>query len=387
VNVLPPSRGLVTGTLAAYAIARAIGFHMLFLAERHLHAARLVVKQPFLDWRNLMLRWDAHYYESIARSGYPAALPVGPDGSVLPNNWAFFPAFPFAVRWLSSGTGLEFVTAAVVLNLAAGALAAVLIARIVNIHAGESEALRAAALWSFFPTSFVLQAPYSEAMFLSGSAACLYALLTRRWLVAAGALVATSFCRAFVIPLSLAALWVVAQSLRRRERGAPGLWMVAAAAAVAPFLWMGVAATATGRLDVFTATQSAWGYAPTLGGWVDGWRSTLAGLTTFPVTAVVVSVLVIVAVLTGLAWRATVWPLELKVYATAAAALLWIAAMPGSVAFASVPRFAFSILTIPMVLSRLVRSHVAFTCTLALFVALQYLWIVNIWSGRLGIAP
>ena len=48
-------------------------------------------------------------------------------------------------------------TAAMLLNIAAGGLAAVLIAWIVKMHAGESEALRAVTLWSFFPTSFLLQ--------------------------------------------------------------------------------------------------------------------------------------------------------------------------------------------------------------------------------------
>jgi hypothetical protein len=387
VSASRPDRGLVTGTLAVYAIARAIGFHMLFLAERHLHATRLIVKQPFVDWPNLVVRWDAHYYDSIARSGYPVVLPVGPDGSVLANNWAFFPAFPVAVRLITGATGLGFATAAVVFNLAAGALAAVLIALIVKVYAGESEALRAAALWSFFPTSFLLQTPYSEAMFSACSAACLYALLTRRWRLAAAALLAASLCRAFVLPLSLAALGLVGRSVRQRERGAPGLWVAAAAAMAAPFLWMGVAVMCTGRLDVFTATQSAWGFSPTLRGWIAGWRSALAGLATFPFTAVVVSVLVAVTGLTSVVWRATAWPMELKVYATAAAVLLWIAAMPGSVAFASVPRFAFSILTIPMVLSRLLRPQAVLACTLGLFVALQYLWIVNVWSGQLGIAP
>jgi hypothetical protein len=387
VNASASGRGLATGTLAIYAIARAIGFHMLFLAERRLDATRLIVKQPFLDWRNLLVRWDAHYYDSIARGGYPAVLPAGPDGAVLANNWAFFPAFPFAVRLLTGGTGLEFETAAVILNLAAGGVAAVLIARIVNAYAGEPEALAAVALWSFFPTSFLLQAPYSEALFLACSSACLHALITRRWLTSAAALVGASLCRAFVLPLSIAALWVVARSLMRRDRRPPGLWVLGAAALTAPFLWMSVAATITGRLDVFTATQTAWGYAPTLGGWISGWRSALEGLARFPFTAVVVGVLLAVAALTIAIWRADDWPIALKVYATAAAGLVWIAALPGSVGFASVPRFAFSILTLPMILSRWLRSPAALAGALVLFVALQYLWIVNIWSGRLGIAP
>jgi hypothetical protein len=62
-------------------------------------------------------------------------------------------------------------------------------------------------------------------------------------------------------------------------------------------------------------------------------------------------------------------------------------ALPGAVAFTSIPRFAFGVLTIPIVLAMTVRHRLAVGTLVVAFVAAQYWWVLNVWSGLLGVAP
>src|SRR5688500_4100225 len=74
---------------------------------------------PREDDVDLALSWDAQWYRRIAEDGYPDELPVGPDGRVQQNPWAFYPLFPLAVRLVTGATGLGFGTVAPLLALLA----------------------------------------------------------------------------------------------------------------------------------------------------------------------------------------------------------------------------------------------------------------------------
>ena len=45
--------------------------------------------------------WDGQWYRRIAEVGYPLHLPMGPDGHVAMNTWAFYPLYPLAAALLS----------------------------------------------------------------------------------------------------------------------------------------------------------------------------------------------------------------------------------------------------------------------------------------------
>lgn len=49
------------------------------------------VTGPAEDDIDLTVSWDAKWYERIATEGYPDDLPVGDDGRVRQNPWAFYP--------------------------------------------------------------------------------------------------------------------------------------------------------------------------------------------------------------------------------------------------------------------------------------------------------
>jgi hypothetical protein len=80
-------------------------------------------------------------------------------------------------------------------------------------------------------------------------------------------------------------------------------------------------------------------------------------------------------------------PMELKVYTLVAVLLVMALAEPGSVAFGSIPRFAYGILTLPAALALGLRRRWMLVAAAAAGVGLQYLWVLNVWSGRLGVAP
>ena len=170
----PSLRSLLVGAVACFAAARLMSM-----------SVAVAIVGPHAVGRRLRT-WDGGYYLSIARNGYPAALPARPGhGSAI----AFFPLYPYLIRatyWLVPGSVL---IAAVMLSLVGGAVAAALIGvlayRVFAPRADSITARRAAmvtvAAWSAQPASFVLSLVYSEALFTALAAGCLLALLSRHW--------------------------------------------------------------------------------------------------------------------------------------------------------------------------------------------------------------
>ncbi len=125
--------------------------------------------------------WDGRWYLEIARHGYPHQLVNEGDGS----RWAFFPAFPTAVRALAEVTRLSLPDAAFVAAFVFGLTAALAIWLAVREVVGSRLADRAVLLLVFCPTAYVLSMAYTEGLFLTAAAACLFALSRRYWLTAA----------------------------------------------------------------------------------------------------------------------------------------------------------------------------------------------------------
>jgi hypothetical protein len=383
--------------LGLYAVGRAVGWLMMALVERQVHWIRLYQRRPFRNWHEMMMRWDAFHYQIIAASGYPAVLPLDDGGVVVQNPWAFFPVFPYVVRGAVALTGLSFETAAVMVNVVAGAAAAVCIAHLARALAGEAPALRTVAFWSFFPTAFVLQLPYSEAIYLAFASAFLLALLTRRHWLAVPLLFAAALSRGYGPSLSAAALFALASDgWTARAQGTPyrallvrllrsGGIALALAAIVAPFVWFNIVDAVTRTPGAYAATQAAWGYSRDAAVWRDGWADMLARLNWVDITSV--ATLAAAAALSIIALWLRQVPALFKVYTLAATALIAATALPGAVSFTSIPRFSFGVITFPLVLGVISRHRWVTTGIVGLFLWLEYLWILNIWTGRIGIAP
>jgi hypothetical protein len=381
--------------LGLYVLARLVSLDVLLAVARQLRGVRMAAGAAFRLWEPALVRWDAVYYVSIARTGYPSRLPTTADGEVVANAWAFFPAFPITIGTIGTLTGASIAAIAAAVNLIAGGVVVAAIVGLVRPIAGDRVAVRAATIWAFLPAAFLLHVPYAEAMHLAFAAGCLLALTRGRHLLAAALLIGTAVSRGTAWPVAAALAVRAVVDLRRvwraRTSGLPaGLVRPAialAVAAIAPWIWIVVAWRVTGRTDAYAATQRAWGYVAGPTAMVDAWRRAIAhdGVSLLVNPSVLwLGLLMIVA----MAWvRLRRVPVELKVYAVVATALLFALAQPGAVAFGSIPRFAFGVLTMPMMLALWLRRGWMMVLAVVACTWLQYIWVLDIWSGRVGVAP
>ena len=147
-----------------------------FLASRILVALVVLVTMAivgdFHPVTTLGSIFDGRWYLEIAQHGYPHHLVQEGAG----NRWAFFPAFPLAVRALAEVTSLSLPASAVVEAFAFGLTSAVAVWLAVREVCGRQLADRAVLLYVFFPSAYVLSLGYTEGLFVTAAALCLWAL-------------------------------------------------------------------------------------------------------------------------------------------------------------------------------------------------------------------
>ncbi len=122
-------------------------------------------------------RWDSDWYLRIAEEGYAGSPSSTP---------AFFPLYPALVGLLGRLLLGHYLLAGVLVSLAAGAAAFVLLLRLGARLLGEAVALRAVFLLAVFPTSLFLGAVYSESLYLLLAVGAFLLAERGRWLGAGG---------------------------------------------------------------------------------------------------------------------------------------------------------------------------------------------------------
>ncbi|HEY0215228.1 MAG TPA: hypothetical protein VGC57_02420 [Cellulomonas sp.] len=379
-------------TLAVYAAARLFSAVVLLVVAQHQAASGWTGAQPgYTDYTGLM--WDATWYRTIAESGYPATLPVGTDGLVQQNAWAFFPLFPYLVRALMAVTGGSWALLAPLTSLVLGGAAMVVVHRLVQRGAPRAVAARpglplaTVMLVSVFPTSVVLQVGYTESLALLLIAASLLLIVTRRYAWACVTVLALGFTRAVALPMAAVVLvhaWVRWREWRASAERPPGrdlvgLGALAVASVVSGVAWPVICGLVTGVPDGYLQTQGAWRgvreIAP-FGAW--GYISRFWFGDAAPLVLVGVAVLLLVVLLAPSTWR-----LGRELHAWSAAYLLYLAAAvePGS----SLARFL--ILAFPLgaatagVVTAPARARRAWWSAVVLvMLGLQVVWVWRIWQ-------
>ncbi|CAN5311295.1 hypothetical protein BH09ACT12_BH09ACT12_18880 [soil metagenome] len=219
---------------------------------------------------DLAVSWDAKWYERIVTGGYPDQLPVGADGRVQQNPWAFYPLYPLAIRLVSWLTTLDFATVAPLLALAAGLGAAVLMAKLVcetspypaAVRTGP--ALAVVAVWAAFPASPVLQMAYTESFSMLLLVGFLLLLVRGQWAACGLTALLLGLTRPIALPLSIVV--IVAVWLRWRQRAErPISWreqrdlgVAVLATGLSGLMWTTIAWASTGRRDAYPSTMTAW---------------------------------------------------------------------------------------------------------------------------------
>jgi hypothetical protein len=276
--------------LLVYALTRAADAVFIVLAGR---------SQILLTWREPSRRlrypspadpgygvvasnWDGWWYRYIAEFGYPEQLPIDALGQVPTNPWAFFPLYPMSVRGLMNLTGLPFTTVGPALNLVLGALAILLLHRLLSETLNRFAASVTTLLTCTYMAAPAMQLAYTESLALL--LICLALWLLRHRHYAGFALAALALALTRPIALALAPVVVAHWLARRRdpdpasfptsERVRVGLllpWCVAVTG-----LWPAIAAVVTGRPTAYLDTLDAWStyryHTPVLG-WIEReWR-------------------------------------------------------------------------------------------------------------------
>ncbi len=198
---------LAVGALAATALLVTLG--RLTLLQLGVSGAEPL--WPHAYTMHGLVRWDSGWYASIAQHGY--SYRPGEQSPV-----AFFPAYPLAVRALSSLTGLHAYMSGVIVSAICGVSSVVLFYRWACTQVTEPTARVASVLFCCFPYAFYLfGVMYSESLFLTLVLGAFLSLEKDRvWLATFFGALATAARP--VAPALLAGLLAV-QWHRRRKRG------------------------------------------------------------------------------------------------------------------------------------------------------------------------
>lgn len=207
-------------------LARPAGYYLASRAVMFAVAAVVAAFHPQVRVaRTLGTIFDGRWYLLIAQHGYPHQLVNEGDGS----RWAFFPAFPAAVRALAEITRLSLPDAGVVAASFFGLTSALAVFLAVREVCGTRLADRAVLLYVCAPSAYVLSLAYTEGLFVTAAAGCLFALSRRYWVTAGLCACLAGFTRNAGIVV-IAAVILVALPAARRSKS----WRPVAAALLAP---------------------------------------------------------------------------------------------------------------------------------------------------------
>lgn len=191
---------------------------LIFLCSRVVVALGLVFSQKYLPsaierwsagplWYHQLLQWDSEWYFKIATEGYR----YNGDPTVQ-QNIVFYPLYPMLARGLAAISGLMPADALLLVSNVAGLLAIIALFKLVREEFGDQLALTTIALLSFFPTSVLLSAGYTEPLELLLVISFFLVLRQKRYLsaaVLAGLAVAGRSTGIVLLPVLLWEMWLI----------------------------------------------------------------------------------------------------------------------------------------------------------------------------------
>lgn len=165
----------------------------------------------------VLTSWDARWYLEIVRSGYPDRIPPDITYNQLEARAAFFPVYPWIVRFVDFVLPGGDTFAALLTNFVLGAVSVVLVGLIARRLFSVAVAARSMTLYAVFPGSFVLSFAYAEATFIVLAAVCLLFLVEERWLWAGLAAAIATGTRPNGVALIAACAVAALLAIRRRR--------------------------------------------------------------------------------------------------------------------------------------------------------------------------
>jgi hypothetical protein len=216
-----------------------------------------VFRQEHLFW-DTFARYDSGWYHGIASQGYI----YGAGGR---NNLAFFPVYPMLMRaggTLLGGRQEDYYFAGIVVSWLAFAAAMTVLYRVALLDLPRPAAVRAVMYAAAFPFAYFFGMVYSESVFLLAMVLTVYALRTRKWVVAAlsgAVMTATRVTGVMAVPGLALIAWRIAGADRRSQ-------MLALAAVAASMAGIGLYSLfnyqMSGTPFAWYDAITFWGYRP-----------------------------------------------------------------------------------------------------------------------------
>ncbi|MEV7694196.1 hypothetical protein AB0N73_12815 [Microbacterium sp. NPDC089189] len=263
----PVTRVEIWQVLGLWAVARGVNLAFLFIWYLVSTASGWgfgAQDRPVGTFTAFLTGWDADRYGRISLIGYPPVIPVGPNGNVLENDWAFLPVFPWLERLVGDLVGSDWRAAGIGLSIVFSATATVLLFLLLREVTTPRQSRWAVVFFSFAPLSFVFVIAYAESLVLTLTFAALLLAAKRMyaWIAPIGLVAAFTRPGALAVALALGIVFLVrwwrkdVDPFSRRE--ATGLVVAGGVTAVAGLAWSWIADIATGTPHAYVLTETAW---------------------------------------------------------------------------------------------------------------------------------
>ena len=191
--------------ISIFLCSRAVVALGLVFSKKYLPATDIWSAGPF--WYHQLLQWDSEWYFKIVTEGYRYS-----GDPTIEQNIVFYPLYPMLTRGLAAMGGLAPADAMLLVSNVAALLAIVLLFKLVREEFGDQLALATIALLSFFPTSVLLSAGYTEPLELLLIVSFFLVLNRKRYWSAAllaGLAVADRSTGIVLLPVLLWEMWLI----------------------------------------------------------------------------------------------------------------------------------------------------------------------------------